>query len=259
MTSEESVSKVSEKKTSSAESTEKVTPSAPSAVHTQEAASDTVVQSDSISVESTDSVNSSTTESVAANDPSDSESVAANEMESEAIPSIEDLSRQLAEATQQAQTHWDNLLRKQAEFDNLQKRMTRDLENARKYALEKFATELLAVNDSMELGLEAASKPETQLDAVREGMVLTFKMLNDTMTKFGITEINPLDEKFDPQWHEAMAMQPIPNVADGMVLHVHQKGYQLNDRLLRPARVVVAKAIENQIAEAVEKPIENQG
>jgi molecular chaperone GrpE len=248
MTTEESVSKVSEKKTSSAESTENVTP--PSEIHT--AASETV-QSDSTSVESTQTVESSTTES--ANDPANSESVAAPEIESEAIPSVEDLTRQLTEATQQAQTHWDNLLRKQAECDNLQKRMARDLDNARKYALDKFATELLAVNDSMELGLEAANKPETQLDAVREGMVLTSKMLNDTMGKFGINEINPIEQKFDPQWHEAMAMQPIPNVADGTVLHVHQKGYQLNDRLLRPARVIVAKAIENQIAEVKEKPI----
>lgn len=254
MTTEESVSKVSEKKTSSAESTENVTPKAPSEEQMQEAASETV-QNDSTSVESTQTVESSTTESAAANDSANSESVDAPEIEAEVMPSVEDLNRQLAETTQQAQTHWDNLLRKQAECDNLQKRMARDLDNARKYALEKFATELLAVNDSMELGLEAANKPETQLDAVIEGMVLTSKMLNDTMGKFGIKEINPIEEKFDPQWHEAMAMQPIPNVADGMVLHVHQKGYQLNDRLLRPARVIVAKGIENETAEAVE----NQG
>jgi molecular chaperone GrpE len=168
-------------------------------------------------------------------------------------PSVEELKRQLAEVTKKAENYWDTLLRNQAEHDNLQKRMTRDLDNARKYALEKFATELLAIKDSLELGLEAAAKPETNLDTVREGMALTTKMLTDIMAKFNILEINPQNQKFDPQWHEAIAMQPIPNIAAGIVLHVQQKGYQLNDRLLRPARVVVAKTLET------EKSLENQG
>ena len=171
----------------------------------------------------------------------------------EATPEVTELTHQLAEMTQKAENNWDNLLRKQAEYDNLQKRMVRDVDNARKYALEKFASEWLAVKDSIELGIEAAAKPETDLDFVREGMGLTLKMLTDTMAKFSINEINPIDEKFNPEWHEAMAMQPVPNVEDGIVLHVHQKGYQLNDRLLRPARVVVAKAVFD------DKPLENQG
>jgi molecular chaperone GrpE len=173
--------------------------------------------------------------------------------EVEAKPSVEELKRQLAEVTQTAETYWNNLLRKQAEYDNLQKRMIRDLDNARKYALEKFATELLAIKDSMELGLDAVTKPETTLDTVREGLALTAKMLTDVMTKFNILEINPQNQKFDPQWHEAIAMQPLPNITAGTVLHVHQKGYQLNDRLLRPARVIVAKVLET------EKSLENQG
>ncbi len=173
--------------------------------------------------------------------------------ESAATPSVEELTRQLIEATAKADNYWETLLRKQAEYENLQKRMTRDVDNARKYALEKFATELLSVKDSMELGLEAASKPETELNTVRDGMALTLKMLTDIMNKFNLVEINPQNQKFDPQWHEAMAMQPVPNVAEGTILHVHQKGYQLNERLLRPARVIVAKAIET------EKPLENQG
>ena len=154
-------------------------------------------------------------------------------------------------AAEQSKTHWDNLLRKQAECDNLQKRMTRDVEHARKYALEKFATEMLAVKDSMELGLQALS--DTDNDVVRDGMTLTLKMLSDSLTKFGIMEINPIDEKFNPQWHEAMAMQPSEKLENGMILHIHQKGYQLNDRLLRPARVVVVKnadpeqTLENQV------------
>jgi molecular chaperone GrpE len=171
------------------------------------------------------------------------ESTAANDtLAKKDTPSIEELTRQLAEVQQKADMHWEGLLRKQAEYDNLQKRMVRDLEKAHKYALEKFATELLAVKDSMELGIEVAAKSETELKVVHDGMALTLKMLIDTLVKFGIVEINPQDEKFDPQWHEAMVMQTVPDVKDGMILHVHQKGYQLNDRLLRPARVVVAKA-----------------
>jgi len=153
--------------------------------------------------------------------------------------------QKLAEANQKAEKYWDSLLRKQAELDNLQKRTARDLENAHKYALERFVTELLAVKDSMELGLEAASKPETDLNAVSQGISLTVKMLGDILKKFEVEEIEPQQEKFNPRWHEAMAMQPVPNVEEGTVIYVHQKGYQLHDRLLRPARVIVAKAVES--------------
>jgi len=164
--------------------------------------------------------------------------------EAEATPSIEELTLQLAEAKQQAESNWESLLHKQADYENLRKRTARELKNARQFALEKFATELLAVKDSMELGMDAANKAETSLDSIKEGMALTLKMLTDTLVKFNINEINPCEEKFDPQWHEAMAMQPVPNVANGTVLQVHQKGYRLHDRLLRPARVIVAKAME---------------
>lgn len=164
--------------------------------------------------------------------------------EAEATPSIEELTLQLAEARKKAESNWESLLRKQADYDNLKKRTVRDINNARQFALKNFATELLAVKDSMELGIEAANKAETSIDSIKEGMALTLKMLTDTLVKFNINEINPSNEKFDPQWHEAMAMQPVPNVEDGTVLQVHQKGYKLNDRLLRPARVIVAKAME---------------
>lgn len=167
-----------------------------------------------------------------------------DETKAEATPSIEELTHQLAEAKKQAQSNWESLLRKQADYDNLKKRTARDINNARQFALEKFATELLAIKDSMELGIEAANKAETSIDSIKEGMSLTLKMLNDTLVKFNINEINPSNDKFDPQWHEAMAMQPVPNVEDGTILQVQQKGYKLNDRLLRPARVIVAKNLE---------------
>ncbi|MEZ5671335.1 MAG: nucleotide exchange factor GrpE [Thiotrichaceae bacterium] len=123
----------------------------------------------------------------------------------------------------------------------MQKRLDRDLENAHKYAIKRFAEELLAVKDSLEMGIDVAIKPETNLETVKEGMELTLKMLANTLEKFGIVEINPKNQKFDPEWHEAMAMIPAPEAEEGSIVIVHQKGYQLNDRLLRPARVVIAK------------------
>lgn len=154
---------------------------------------------------------------------------------------IEELKKQLTEAEKKVTTHWDSLLRQRAEYDNLQKRVERDLENAHKYAIKRFAEELLAVKDSLEMGIEVAIKPETNLETVKEGLGLTLKMLANTLEKFGIVEIDPKHQKFDPDWHEAMAMIPAPEVEDGNVVIVHQKGYQLNNRLLRPARVVIAK------------------
>jgi molecular chaperone GrpE len=147
----------------------------------------------------------------------------------------------LAVAEKKAQDHWDTLVRQKAEYENLQKRTERDIENARKFALERFANELLPIRDNLEMGIEAASKPGTQVETVIEGMNLTDKAFADVLKKFGIEEINPQEQKFDPEWHEAMAMQPIPDVEDNMVVIVHRKGYHLNERLLRPAQVVVAK------------------
>lgn len=163
----------------------------------------------------------------------------------EAVPSIDVLTQELAQATKKAAENWELFLRQKAENDNLQKRAERDLEKAHKFGLEKFTLELLPIKDSMELGLEAATKPDTDLNTIREGIELTLKMFSSALEKFGISEIHPQDQKFDPHLHEAMSMQPIPNVADNTVIYVHQKGYQLNERLLRPARVVIAKSPES--------------
>jgi len=158
--------------------------------------------------------------------------------------SVDELTKQLAEAKFKAEKHWDAVLRQRAETDNVRKRMERELDKVRKYALEKFANELLPIKDSMELGLDAAEKPETDVKAVREGLALTLKMLDDVLGKFGIVEVNPQDEKFNPELHEAMTLQAVPNVPENTVIYVHQKGYQLNKRLLRPARVIVSKSPE---------------
>lgn len=137
-----------------------------------------------------------------------------------------------------ADENWDKYLRALAELENVRKRSQRDVDNARKFALERFSGELLAVRDSLELGLTASDTADVAL--LREGSEATLKLLTSTMEQFGIVEIDPLGEPFDPQLHEAMTVQPSNDAEPGSVLAVFQKGYSLNDRLLRPARVVVA-------------------
>lgn len=137
-----------------------------------------------------------------------------------------------------ADENWDKYVRAAAELDNVRKRAQRDVDNARKFALERFATELLAVRDSLELGLSAADQADVV--ALREGSEATLKLLISTMQQFGIEEIDPQGEPFDAERHEAMTMQPSATAEPGSVLTVFQKGYALNGRLLRPARVVVA-------------------
>ncbi len=140
-----------------------------------------------------------------------------------------------------ADENWDKYLRALAELDNVRKRATRDVEKAHKFALEPFARELLNVRDSLEMGLSAAAEA-SEAEAVLAGFEATLKQLVAMMERFGISELDPEGEPFDPQEHEAMTMQPATGVEPGTVLTVFQKGYALNGRLLRPARVVVAQA-----------------
>ncbi|HWM30022.1 MAG TPA: nucleotide exchange factor GrpE [Woeseiaceae bacterium] len=139
-----------------------------------------------------------------------------------------------------ADEHWDKYLRAAAELENVRKRAARDMDNARKFALERFATELLAVRDSLEMGLQAADGAGAA--ELIEGNRATLKQLVATMERFGVAEVDPEGEPFDPALHEAMTMQPSAEVEPNTVLTVFQKGYTLNGRLLRPARVVVAAA-----------------
>lgn len=133
----------------------------------------------------------------------------------------------------------DNL-RVLAEMENIRRRVQKDIGNAHKYALEKFANALLPVLDSMEQAVEIANQ-SSDVKSMAEGVALTEKMLLDTMEKFGITQINPVGETFDPNKHEAMAMQPNQAMDENHVMSVFQKGYALNDRIVRPARVLVVK------------------
>lgn len=148
----------------------------------------------------------------------------------------------LEDARAKADEHWNQCLRLQAEIDNLHKRAKRDLENAHKYALEKFAGELLPVRDSLEMGIVAAQGEIIDPVKLIEGSELTLKMLTSTLEKYGVTEVNPQGARFDPQFHEAMSLQPRADVEPNTVVTVVQKGYLLNDRLIRPAMVIVSKA-----------------
>ena len=152
-----------------------------------------------------------------------------------------DLEMQLAEARDEAASHLDDFLRARAELENLQKRSARDLENAHKYGLERFMTELLPVRDSVELGLNAVDGAEADAQKLREGLELTLKLFDGASEKFGLQEVNPEGRSFDPEYHQAMSMQEAAGVAPGTVITVVQKGYLLNGRLLRPAMVIVAK------------------
>jgi len=144
----------------------------------------------------------------------------------------------MAELKAKADDHWDRYLRAAAETENIRKRASRDVEHARKFALEGFGNEMLAVKDSLELGLEATESADAA--SIAEGNKATLKLLTTAFDRFGITEIDPMGEPFDPEQHEAINMQSSADVEPGSVLAVIQKGYLLNGRLLRPAMVVVA-------------------
>ncbi len=144
----------------------------------------------------------------------------------------------MAELKAKADDNWDRYLRAAAETENVRKRASRDVERARKYALEGFGSEMLAVKDSLELGLDAVESADAA--GIAEGSKATLKLLTTALERFGITEIDPVGEPFDPERHEAINMQPTADAEPGSVLSVVQKGYSLNGRLLRPAMVVVA-------------------
>lgn len=154
---------------------------------------------------------------------------------------IEDLESQLQEAQQSAKDNWDKLLRSQAEMENLKRRTTKDLENAHKFALDGFVKALLEVSDSLTMGIKSAKDEKATIETTTEGLELTMKVFNSTLEKFGVESINPIDEKFDPELHEAVTMVPMPDKTSNTVLEVIQTGFTLNGRLVRPALVIVVQ------------------
>ncbi len=161
--------------------------------------------------------------------------------ESEEQSELQELQAQLAAAEEKAAKHWDQLLRLQADMENQRKRAQNDISKAHKFALENFANELLPVKDSLEAGLLAATAEDAEATKIIEGSELTLKLLSQALEKHNIVEINPIDEKFDPEFHQAMSMQEVEGKEPNTVASVMQKGYTLNDRLIRPALVMVAK------------------
>jgi molecular chaperone GrpE len=151
-----------------------------------------------------------------------------------------DLAAALAAAEAKAGENWNSYLRAVAEFDNFRKRTDREIDNARKFAVERFAQELVTVGDALEAGIKAGSSNPGP--ALLEGAEATLRQLHRAFEKAGIKIIDPAGQPFDPEWHEAMVAQESREHPANTVLSVIQKGYSLNGRLLRPARVVVSKA-----------------
>lgn len=153
-----------------------------------------------------------------------------------------DLAARVQALEEQLAAAQDQSLRVAADLQNVRRRAEQDVEKAHKFALEKFANDLLPVVDSLERGLELSSASDESIKAVREGMELTLKLLLDTLKRYQIEPVDPHGVPFNPEHHQAMAMEESTRVEPNTVLKVFQKGYLLNGRLMRPAMVVVSKA-----------------
>ena len=152
------------------------------------------------------------------------------------------LQQALTEAEERARGHWEQYLRAVAELDNVRKRAQRDIEAANRYGLEKFAAELLPVRDSLELAVQSADQVEIDARSLKQGQEATLQLLAKALERLGVAPISPVGEPFDPTRHEAMLAQPSATAKPNTVLQVVQTGYELNGRVIRPARVIVAKA-----------------
>lgn len=178
-----------------------------------------------------------------ANDTSD---MIAESSHAELVQKLNETEQKLEEAERKVADHWDRVVRMQADADNAVRRAKIDLENAHKYALEKFVGELIPIVDSLELCVTTVP-PEMQQAAqsVIDGVQLTLKMFYTAMEKFGVKQVNPAKgDAFNPEAEQAISMLEDPSVKPGAVISVLQKGYTLNGRLVRPALVVIAKAKE---------------
>lgn len=156
--------------------------------------------------------------------------------------SVDELASTLQEAQAKADDYWNQLLRLRAEMENQRRRQEREMENAHKYALERFAQDLLPVKDSLEMGLAAAGQEGADLAKICEGMEMTNRLLEQSLARFGIKETNPHGQRFNPDQHQAMGTLETTETEPQTVTLVYQKGYLLNERVLRPALVQVAKA-----------------
>jgi len=161
-----------------------------------------------------------------------------------ALVEMERLQQELLASEERAKNHWEQYLRALADVENVRKRAAKDLENTRQYAIEKFAQDLIAVKDSLELAIlnsEKAGSEKSDVANLIEGQNATLRLLAKAFEKAQIEEVNPQGGTFNPELHEAMMAQP-SDAPPNTVLAVVQRGYQLNGRLLRPARVIVSAA-----------------
>ncbi|OYY73370.1 MAG: nucleotide exchange factor GrpE [Gammaproteobacteria bacterium 28-57-27] len=145
----------------------------------------------------------------------------------------------LEDARSKADEHWNEVLRLRADMDNLRKRTERDIDNARKYALERFMDSLLGVADSLDLGLKACMEA-SEVEPLKKGTEIMYNQFFQTLERYGVKAIDPKGEPFNPDLHQAISMLP-GEVEPNTVLQVLQKGYQLNERILRPALVIVSQ------------------
>lgn len=179
------------------------------------------------------------------NDPQQDEQLQADVAETPAAEAdVATLQAELAQAREELTEAREQSLRAAAEAQNVRRRAEKDVESARKFALERFAGELLPVVDNLERALSAIDPENDAVKPLQEGIELTHKSFLDVLKRFQIEQVDPAGEPFDPQRHEAMSMIENPNVEPNTVLHVVQKGYTLNERLLRAAMVMVAKGGE---------------
>jgi molecular chaperone GrpE len=155
---------------------------------------------------------------------------------------INELELALATAKSTVADQKDSVIRAKAEVDNVRRRASQDVEKARKFALEKFAAEMLTTVDNLERALQNIDKDDETNTAIIEGIELTYQGLLASLEKFSIQAIDPQDQPFNPELHQAMSMQEVEGVAPNTVIAVMQKGYELNGRLIRPAMVMVSKA-----------------
>lgn len=152
-----------------------------------------------------------------------------------------EMRKELEQAQASTKENWDQVLRLKAELENQKRRHSRLLEDAHKYALDNFVKELMTVKDSLDMGIQSAKNQSTSLESMQEGLDMMDKSFMGVLEKFGVNQVNPIDEKFDPSFHEAINMVPMDGKASGVVIEVIQIGMTLNGRLVRPARVIVAK------------------
>ena len=164
--------------------------------------------------------------------------------ETEESPIESNDSINIDELQKQADENWDKVLRLQAEIDNLRKRTIKDIENTNKSSIERVFREILPVLDSFELGVLVDTSTKEGVETFIQGQNATFKLLQSVLEKFSIEIINPENMKYDAELHEVMSMQDTDQVEHGYIVQVVQKGYRLNQRLLRPARVIVASEKE---------------